>query len=75
MIKYFSLIVVFLFISNIQIFSQACCTVGTSISNGGERSAIPVNTLSTAFTFQHNVLNTAFQSSTEIEDLLTGDRP
>ncbi|MGB5847749.1 MAG: hypothetical protein WBH40_04620 [Ignavibacteriaceae bacterium] len=70
MIKNFSLTVVILFISNIQIFSQACCTVGTSISNGGERSAIPVNSLSTAFTFQHNVLNTAYQTSTEIKDPL-----
>ena len=68
--KYFSLTVLFLFISNSQIYSQACCTVGTSISNGGERSAIPFNTLSTAFSFQHNVLNTAYQSSAEIQDPL-----
>jgi len=70
MIRFSPVLTVLLLLSNIQIFSQACCTVGTSISNGGERGVIPVNTLSTAITFQHNVLNTAYESSNIIQDPL-----
>jgi len=70
MIRFLLVLTVILVLSNIQIFSQACCTVGTSISNGGERGIIPVNTLSTAITFQHNVLNTAYESSVVIDDPL-----
>lgn len=70
MIRFPSILTVFLLLLNIQIFSQACCTVGTSISNGGERGIIPVNTLSTGITFQHNVLNTAYESSVVIDDPL-----
>ncbi len=70
MIRFLPVLTVLFLLSNIQIFSQACCTVGTSISNGGERGIIPVNTLSTAITFQHNVLNTAYESSNVIDDPL-----
>jgi len=70
MLKYFSALIAILILSSIPILPQACCTVGTSISNGGERGAIRVNTLSTALSFQHNVLNTTYQSSKEIEDPL-----
>ena len=70
MLKYFSALITILILSSIPILPQACCTVGTSISNGGERGAIRVNTLSTALSFQHNVLNTTYQSSKEIEDPL-----
>jgi len=70
MIKIFLFVLIALFFFNVSIFAQACCTVGTSISTGGERGAISPKNLSTAITFQHNVLNTAFQSSTEIEDPL-----
>jgi hypothetical protein len=70
MIRYFFLSIALLCLSHVQIIPQACCTVGTSISNGGERSAIPVNTISTAFTFQYNLLNSTYQSSTKIEDPL-----
>jgi hypothetical protein len=54
----------------IKLFPQSCCTAGTSIFNGGERSVIPANSLSTAISFQHNVLNSTYQSTTEIEDPL-----
>ena len=62
----FSLPIIF----NNYIYSQACCTVGTSIANGGERGAIPVNTLSTSLMFQQNILNTAYESSQKIVDPL-----
>lgn len=55
---------------NIYIFPQACCTVGTSIANGGERGAIPVNNLSTSLMFQQNILSTAYESSKKIDDPL-----
>ena len=55
---------------NINVYPQACCTVGTSIANGGERGAIPVNTLSTSLLFQQNILNTAYESSQQIDDPL-----
>ena len=61
---------IFLLLINWPVHPQACCTVGTSISTGVERGAISPKNLSAALTFQHNVLNTAFQSSTEIEDPL-----
>ena len=70
MISFSSVLVLLLLLLNNHIFSQACCTVGTSISNGGERGILPVKTLSTAVTFQHNVLNTAYQSSEVIDDPL-----
>ena len=70
MIRFSLVLTVLLLLSNIQIFSQACCTVGTSISNGGERGILPVNTLSTAINFQHNVLNTAYEASIVIDDPL-----
>ncbi len=70
MISFSSVLVLLLLLLNNHIFSQACCTVGTSISNGGERGILPVKTLSTAVTFQHNVLNTAYESSVVIDDPL-----
>ena len=70
MISFSSVLVSLLLLLNNHIFSQACCTVGTSISNGGERGILPVKTLSTAITFQHNVLNTTYESSVVIDDPL-----
>lgn len=61
---------IYLLLINYPFYPQACCTVGTSISTGGERGALSPKNLSAAFTFQSNVLNTAFQSSTEIDDPL-----
>ena len=62
----FSLPIIF----NNYIYPQACCTVGTSIANGGERGSIPVNTLSASLMFQQNILNTAYESSQKIVDPL-----
>lgn len=58
------------FILSINAFPQACCTVGTSISSGGERSVLSPGFLSAALIFQHNVLNSTYQSTTKIDDPL-----
>lgn len=52
------------------LYSQACCTVGTSTLSGVERGVLPSNSLSASFAFHHNILNSAFQSSEENSDPL-----
>jgi len=54
----------------INLYSQACCTAGTSISSGGERGVIFANFLSAAISFQNNNLNSTYQSTNKIEDPL-----
>ncbi|MCZ6702668.1 MAG: hypothetical protein O6940_06460, partial [Ignavibacteria bacterium] len=70
MTKIIPVLILLIILTNISIYPQACCTVGTSIANGGERGAIPVNTLSTSLSIQHNILNTAYQSSQQVDDPL-----
>jgi len=70
MIKQILIIIIIVLSLAVRLFPQACCTVGTSISSGGERGALSVKNLSAAITIQNNVLNTAFQSTTEIDDPL-----
>ncbi|MEE9450131.1 MAG: hypothetical protein V3V72_08780 [Ignavibacteriaceae bacterium] len=64
------LLIVFVTILPQEIFPQACCTVGTSISSGVERSVIKHKNLSAAFFFQHNILNNTYQATNKIEDPL-----
>jgi hypothetical protein len=70
MFKIISVLIILLIIGSVYIYPQACCTVGSSIATGGERGAIPPNTLSTAFLIQHNILNSAYESSQQIDDPL-----
>ncbi|NNG26857.1 MAG: hypothetical protein HKM87_04980 [Ignavibacteriaceae bacterium] len=70
MYKPIILLVATLTLFGLEIFPQACCTVGTSVSSGVERGVINYKSLSAAFSFQHNVLNSTFQSTNEIEDPL-----
>jgi len=70
MLKIIPVLFPLLILINNYIYPQACCSVGTSIANGGERGAIPANTLSTALSIQHNILNTAYESSKQIDDPL-----
>lgn len=70
MAKIIPVLILLIILTNIIIYPQACCTVGTSIANGGERGAIPANTLSTSLSIQHNILNTAYQSSQQVDDPL-----
>ena len=65
----------FLFLSFIllfaeNLFSQACCTVGTSVSSGVERGTIPENNFSAALMYQHNILNDTYQGTDNIDDPL-----
>ncbi len=55
---------------SLEIFPQACCTVGTSVTSGVERSVIKHKNLSMAFSFQNNILNNTYQSTNKIEDPL-----
>jgi hypothetical protein len=55
---------------SLEIFPQACCTVGTSVTSGVERSVIKHKNLSVAFSFQNNTLNNTYQSTNKIEDPL-----
>jgi hypothetical protein len=71
MIKIVSVLFILLILSNDYLYPQACCTVGSSIATGGERGAIPAKTLSTAFLIQHNILNSAYESSQQIDDPLS----
>lgn len=57
-------------IAAVELYPQACCTVGTSVSSGVERGVIAYNNLSASLSFQHNILNDAYQSSANIEDPL-----
>ena len=57
-------------ILSLDIFPQACCTVGTSISSGVERSVIKHKKLSAAFSLQNNILNNTYQTTTKIDDPL-----
>ena len=70
MFKIISVLFILLVLSNDYLYPQACCTVGSSIATGGERGAIPSNTLSTAFLIQHNILNSTYESSQQIDDPL-----
>lgn len=53
-----------------KLFAQACCTVGTSVSSGVERGAIPENNFSAALIYQHNILNDTYQGRDNIDDPL-----
>ena len=64
------LLTLFLTVFSLEMFPQACCTVGTSISSGVERSVIKHKNLSVAFSFQNNNLNSTFQTTTKIDDPL-----
>ena len=64
------LLIVFVIILSPKSFPQACCTVGTSVSSGVERSVIKYQNLSAAFSFQNNILNNTYQSTNKIEDPL-----
>lgn len=64
------LLKIILIIFSAKIFPQACCTVGTSVSSGVERSVIKYKNLSAAFSFQNNILNNTYQSTNQIEDPL-----
>jgi hypothetical protein len=70
MFKIISVLLFLLILNGVYIYPQACCTVGSSFATGGERGAIPVNTLSTAFLIQHNILNSAYESTQQIDDPL-----
>ena len=70
MCKFSFLLIVFVTVLFQDIFPQACCTVGTSISSGVERSVIKHNHLSAAFSFQNNILNNTYQNTNKIDDPL-----
>jgi hypothetical protein len=54
----------------INILPQACCTAGTFITDGAERTVLTVNSFSAGVNFRHNVLNSTYQSTNEIVDPL-----
>ena len=70
MYKFSLLLIVFVTFLLQDIFPQACCTVGTSISSGVERSVIKHKHLSAAFSFQNNILNNTYQNTNKIDDPL-----
>ena len=70
MYKFSLLLIVFVTILFQDIFPQACCTVGTSVSSGVERSVIKHRNLSAALSFLHNILNNTYQGTIKIEDPL-----
>lgn len=53
-----------------KIFSQACCTVGTSVSSGVERGIIAENNFSAGLIYQHNILNDTYRGNENINDPL-----
>ena len=53
-----------------ELFSQACCTVGTSVSSGVERGVIAENIFSAGLTYQHNILNDTYRGNENINDPL-----
>jgi len=64
------LLTIIIIVFSFEITPQACCTVGTSVSSGVERSVIKHRNLSAALSFQHNILNNAYQGTIKIEDPL-----
>ncbi len=64
------LLLIFILLSVETIFSQACCTVGASVSSGVERGAIHENNFSAALIYQHNILNDTYQGTDNIDDPL-----
>jgi hypothetical protein len=69
MLKEF-LLLIFILLFAENIFAQACCTVGTSVSSGVERGAILENNFSAAIMYQHNILNDTYQGTDNINDPL-----
>ncbi|GAB4286933.1 MAG: hypothetical protein Kow0098_02750 [Ignavibacteriaceae bacterium] len=60
----------FLFLSAECIFSQSCCTAGTTASNGVERAGQEKYVLSLAVGVNHNSLTSAYESTNKTDDPL-----
>ena len=69
MLKRFSLLFFILLFSE-NLFPQACCTVGSSVSSGVERGTILENNFSADLIYQHNILNDTYQGRDKIDDSL-----
>ncbi len=68
--KFLILLTICFFVFKQEVFSQSCCSVGTSLSNGIERGVTKHKHLTAAFSFQNNILNSTYQSKSKIDDPL-----
>ena len=68
--RYNYLFLILLSLLTKEILSQACCSVGTSVSGGAERGVINYKNLSIALSFQNNVLDDTYNGSENIDDPL-----